>query len=181
MQSSTTPAWVLPALLASLCFAAHYVLLRGASGKIGDAFGGFLLETAAAVGLLLLMVVSPKDPVPTTSAGMLWSVLSGLMITGGVTLLFMSLRLGGPVAGTGTIALGGGVALAALLAPLFFQESLSPRRVLGVLLGLAATLLLATEKVEGARSAGGEPSPPKESPTAPEPAQSTPGAGESGE
>lgn len=159
MQPSTTPAWVLPALFASLCFAAHYVLLRGASGKIGDAFGGFLLEVAAAVGLLLLMVFGPKDSVPTTSAGVLWSVLSGLMITGGVTLLFMSLRLGGPVAGTGTIALGGGVALAALLAPLFFAESLTARRVLGVLLGLAATVVLATEKSPAA-SAPAEPTPP---------------------
>jgi drug/metabolite transporter (DMT)-like permease len=149
---------VVAALFASLCFAAHYLFLRGASGRIGDAFGGFLLETAAAIGLLVLMVVTPKDHVPTTSSGVLWSVLSGLMITGGVTLLFMSLRLGGPVAGTGTIALGGGVALAALFAPLFFAESLTMRRVLGVLLGLAATLLLATER----------------SPTAPAPADAAP-------
>jgi bacterial/archaeal transporter family protein len=159
LQPQTLQPWVLPALLASLCFAAHYVFLRGASGKIGDAFGGFLLETAAAIGLLLLMVVTPKDSVPTTSAGILWSVLSGLMITGGVTLLFMSLRLGGPVAGTGTIALGGGVALAALFAPLVFAESLSARRVLGVLLGLAATLLLATEKPPAVADPS-EPTPP---------------------
>jgi multidrug transporter EmrE-like cation transporter len=68
------------------------------------------------------------------------------MITGGVTLLFMAFRLGGPVAGTGTIALGGGVALAALLAPLFFAESLTPRRLVGVGLGLAATIVLASER-----------------------------------
>jgi uncharacterized membrane protein len=67
------------------------------------------------------------------------------MITGGVTLLFMSLRLGGPVAGTGTIALGGGVAIAALLAPFIFREAITTRRVIGVLLGLAATVLLSTE------------------------------------
>lgn len=138
-------SWVIAALVASVCFAAHYLFLRAASGRVGDAFGGFLLETAAAVGLLVLMFVGPKDGVATTTAGIVWSVLSGLMITGGVTLLFMSLRLGGPVAGTGTIALGGGVALAALLAPLFFDEALTTRRVIGVVLGLAATVVLSTE------------------------------------
>lgn len=138
-------SWVAAALVASVCFAAHYLFLRAASGRIGDAFGGFLLESAAAVGLLVLMVIMPKDTTATSTGGIVWSVLSGLMITGGVTLLFMSLRLGGPVAGTGTIALGGGVAIAALLAPLFFDETLTARRVAGVALGLAATVLLSTE------------------------------------
>ena len=139
------PSWVAAALVASLCFGAHYLMLRAASGRIGDAFGGFLLESAAAVGLLVLMIVLPKDEIATTSGGVVWSLLSGLMITGGVTLLFMSLRLGGPVAGTGTIALGGGVAIAALLAPFIFREAITARRVIGVLLGLAATVLLSTE------------------------------------
>ena len=139
------PSWVAAALVASLCFGAHYLMLRAASGRIGDAFGGFLLESAAAVGLLVLLIVLPKDEIATTSGGVVWSLLSGLMITGGVTLLFMSLRLGGPVAGTGTIALGGGVAIAALLAPFIFREAITTRRVIGVLLGLAATVLLSTE------------------------------------
>lgn len=138
--------WAVAALFAGLCFATHYLLLRGASGRVGDAFGGFLLEASAAAGLLVLMVVMPKGDTITTTSGIVYSCLSGLAITGGVTLLFMSLRLGGPVASTGTIALGGGVALAALAAPFFFGETLSTRRLIGVGLGLAATLVLATEK-----------------------------------
>jgi drug/metabolite transporter (DMT)-like permease len=140
------PPWTIAALAASLCFGAHYTLLRAASGKVGDAMGGLVLELAAAAGLLVLVLVGPRDGVATTTAGLVWSVLSGLAITGGVTLLFLSLRLGGPVAGTGTIALGGGVALAALVAPLFFDEALTPRRLVGVGLGVAATLVLATER-----------------------------------
>lgn len=61
-------------------------------------------------------------------------------------LLFMSLRLGGPVASTGTIAMGGGVTLAALAAPVLFAEGFTWRRALGVALGAAAIVLLATEK-----------------------------------
>ncbi|NUP06337.1 MAG: hypothetical protein HOW73_09790 [Polyangiaceae bacterium] len=136
------------AAAACLCFALHYTALRTASGKIGDALGGFLLELAAAIGLLILVFVTPAGDTPTTTKGIVWSVLSGLCITGGVTFLFMSLRLGGPVASTGTIALGGGVALAALASPFLFGESFTVRRALGVALGLAGMIVLATEKAE---------------------------------
>ena len=139
--------WILAALGAGLFFALHYVTLRAASGRIADAWGGLVVEVAAAVGLLVLALVAPASAhVATTRAGVLWSCVSGLGITGGVFLLFQSLRLGGPVAGTGTIALGGGVALASLLSPMFFAEALSTRRLVGVGLGLAAVLVLATEK-----------------------------------
>ncbi len=138
--------WAIAALAASACFAAHYLMLRAASGRIGDALGGFALEAAATVGLLVLLVVGPRSDTPTTTGGIIWSCLSGVMITGGVTLLYASFRLGGPVAGTGTIALGGGVAAAALAAPLFFAEAWTPRRLLGVALGLAATAVLASER-----------------------------------
>lgn len=140
------PSWTVAALLASLCFGLHYLALRAAAGKIGDALGGLLLELAAAVGLLLLYALGPKSAVPTTTSGLVWSCLSGLCITGGVTLLFLSLRLGGPVAGTGTIALGGGVTLAALAAPFVYAEAFTPRRVLGVAPGAIAMFLLATEQ-----------------------------------
>lgn len=138
-------SWTVPALIASLFFAAHYLTIRAASGKVGDVFGGFLLEASAAVGLLVLMAILPTEA-PATSRGIMWSIISGLCITGGVTFLFMALRVGGPVAGTGTIALGGGVVLASLLAPLFFNEAITLRRAIGVGLGLAATVILATER-----------------------------------
>jgi drug/metabolite transporter (DMT)-like permease len=140
------PPWTLAALGACLFFAGHYVTLRGASGRIPDAWGGLLVEVAASLGLLVLALLLPTSGVATTRAGVAWSCASGLCITGGVFLLFQSLRLGGPVAGTGTIALGGGVALASLIAPFVFAEAITPRRLVGVALGLAAVVVLATEK-----------------------------------
>lgn len=140
------PPWTLAALGACLFFAGHYVTLRGASGRIGDAWGGLLVEVAAAAGLLALALLLPASGVTTTRAGVAWSCVSGLCITGGVFLLFQSLRLGGPVAGTGTIALGGGVALASIIAPFVFGETVTARRVIGVGLGLAAVAVLASEK-----------------------------------
>jgi hypothetical protein len=42
--------------------------------------------------------------------------------------------------------LGGGVTLSAIVAPLAFGEVVTPRRALGVVLGLVAMALLATER-----------------------------------
>jgi uncharacterized membrane protein len=77
--------------------------------------------------------------------GLLFSVVSGLSVSGASILLFAALRRGGPVASTGTIVLGGGVALSALFAPLLFGEAYTLRRAIGVGLGLAAIAVLSQE------------------------------------
>jgi drug/metabolite transporter (DMT)-like permease len=140
------PPWSIPALCAAACIALHYLTLRAASGRLGDALGALCLEGTATLGILVLLALRLTPPAPTTSAGVFWSCVSGLAISGASTLLFAALRLGGPVSGTGTIVLGGGVALSALVAPLFFAEAFTLRRGLGVALGIAAMLLLATER-----------------------------------
>jgi bacterial/archaeal transporter family protein len=139
--------WQIAALFASCCIAAHYLLLRAASGKIGDSLGALILEATAAFGVAVMYVVGLRGgDVPTTRAGVLYAMLSGLGITGASILLFFALRRGGPVAATGTIVLGGGVALSALLSPFLFREPLTPRRIAGVALGIAAMIILSTER-----------------------------------
>ena len=138
--------WSIPAVLAAGCIAAHYLTLRAASGRIGPGLGALVLEGSAAVGILLLMIFRVAPGAPTAPGGIFWSMVSGLCISGATTLLFLALRLGGHVSATGTIVLGGGVALSALLAPLLFGDALTPRRVLGVALGLAGMAILATER-----------------------------------
>lgn len=147
-MSTSLPAWSLSALAASVCIAAHYLTLRAASGRVGDAMGALCLEGTAAIGILALMALRavPNAGAPSTSAGIVWACVSGLCISGATTLLFTSLRLGGPVAGTGTLVLGGGVALSALAAPLVFGDAVTARRAIGVALGIASMVVLATEK-----------------------------------
>jgi multidrug transporter EmrE-like cation transporter len=139
------PAWSVPALFAAACIAAHYLTLRAASGRIGDALGALVLEGSAALGILVLLATRAAPTAPTTASGVAWSCASGLCISGATTLLFTSLRLGGPVSATGPLVLGGGVALAALVAPAFFAEPFTLRRALGVAFALVAMALLATE------------------------------------
>lgn len=83
---------------------------------------------------------------PTSRGGVVFAVLSGLCISVASILLFQALRRGGPVASTGTIVLGGGVAISALASPWLFREPLTTRRLVGVALGITAMILLATER-----------------------------------
>jgi transporter family protein len=138
--------WVAPALLATACVGGHWLTLRAASGKVGDTLGALVLEGTAALGILALYLVGPRSEVATTGAGLLWSAASGLCITGASILIFMALRQGGPVSATGTVVMGGGVALSALLAPVLYGEAMSGRRFVGVALGVLAIVVLATER-----------------------------------
>ena len=140
------PAWSPPALGAALFIAVHYLLLRAASGRLSDRLGALVLEMAAAAGIAASFVLGPRgDAVPSTRAGLALAAASGLAVSVASILIFMSLRKGGPVASTGTIVLGGGVALSSLAAPLVFGESFTLRRAAGVALGIAAMWVLGGE------------------------------------
>jgi bacterial/archaeal transporter family protein len=137
--------WQMAALGAACCIGAHYLLLRAATGRVGDTLGALILETTAAIGIALGWALGLRGNVATTRAGVVYAALSGLFISVGSILIFYALRRGGPVASTGTIVLGGGVTISAILAPLVFREAMSGRRLLGVALGIAALIVLATE------------------------------------
>ncbi len=140
------PAWTPPALGAALFIAIHYLLLRAASGRIEDRLGALVLEGDGRPGHRL-------EPAPrrarcshrATRAGAFLAAGSGLAVAVASVLVFATLRRGGPVASTGTVVLGGGVALSALAAPWLFGEGFTPRRALGVGLGLAAMWVLGGE------------------------------------
>jgi uncharacterized membrane protein len=123
-------AWQLAALGAAGFVAAHFLFLRGAAGRIGDSLGALVLEASAALGIALAYAIGVRGSVPTTRAGIVFAVVSGLCVSVGSILLFQALRRGGPVASTGTIVLGGGVAISALASPFLFRgEPMTGRRL----------------------------------------------------
>ncbi|HVJ93595.1 MAG TPA: hypothetical protein VM580_27525 [Labilithrix sp.] len=140
-------AWQQAALGASIFVALHYMLLRASSGRVGDSLGALILEGTATVGILVAYLLGGTGGggVPTTRAGVVFAVLSGLCISAVSILLFFALRRGGPVAATGTIVLGGGVAISTLVGPFVFREPLTVRRLVGIALGIAALVVLSTE------------------------------------
>lgn len=139
--------WQMAALGAAVLVAGHYLLVRASSGKIGDSLGALILEVTAAIGIAIAYGLGLRGGgVETQRNGVLFAVLSGLCISGGSILLFQALRRGGPVASTGTIVLGGAVALSSLVSPWIFREPMTARRFVGVALGLAALVVLSTER-----------------------------------
>jgi uncharacterized membrane protein len=137
--------WVGASLGAAVFIAAHYLLLRAASGRLNDTLGALVLEAAAVVGIALNYLLGARGPaVSATRAGVVFAAMSGLCISGASILLFAAMRRGGSVAATGTIVLGGGVTLSALIAPLVFAEGFTVRRAIGVALGVAAMAVLST-------------------------------------
>jgi bacterial/archaeal transporter family protein len=141
------PLWSVPALFGSAFIAVHYLLLRAASGRVDDRLGALMVESSATVVLAmsLLWRARPDPQTALSRAGLGFAAASGVAVAGASVLLFVALRRGGPVASTGMIVLGGGVALSALAAPWLFGESFTARRAAGVVLGLAALWLLGGE------------------------------------
>jgi len=139
-------SWPLAALSAAACFTAHYLALRAATGRIADGLGALCIEASAALGLLALFALGVTPRGQVTPLGLAFACASGLAISAMMALLFTSIRLGAPVSSAGTIVMGGGLALAALIAPLLFGEGFTLRRAIGVLLGLAAMGVLASER-----------------------------------
>ena len=139
--------WLLASLGAGGFIAVHYMFLRAASGRLNDTLGALILEGTAAIGIALNFFVGIRGAsVTTTRLGVFFSMMSGLAISGASILLFFALRRGGPVSTTGTIVLGGGVTLSALLAPWIFGEGFTVRRAIGVALGIAAIAVLSKDE-----------------------------------
>jgi bacterial/archaeal transporter family protein len=139
------PPWTPAALGGAFFIAVHYVLLRAASGRVEDRLGALVLEASAAIGIAASMLVGAPGGGASTRAGIALAAASGLAVSVSSVLLFGALRRGGPVASTGAIVLGGGVALSALIAPVLFGEAWTLRRAIGVALGVAAMWVLGKE------------------------------------
>jgi bacterial/archaeal transporter family protein len=153
--------WQIAALGAACFVAGHYLLLRAAAGRIGDALGALVLEGVAAAGIAIAYLLGVRGGTTTTRAGVTYALLSGLCISAATILLFFALRRGGPVASTGTMILGGGVTLSAIAAPFLFAEPMTGRRIVGVALGVAALVVLATERSPGERIESSEAATPR--------------------
>jgi transporter family protein len=139
-------SWVTSALAGAVAIAVHYLFVRAATGRIEDRLGALILEVTAALGIAGSFALGMRgERIPTTRAGLLFAGAAGLAISFSSVFLFGALRRGGPVASTGIIVLGGGVALSALFAPWLFGEAFTARRVFGVALGIAAMWVLASE------------------------------------
>ena len=136
--------WFWYAIGAAVLYGMHQIFTRMAADKIGDGLGGFVVEATAAVTIfayLASLYFSGRWNQPFTSAGFMYSVLTGICVGVGTIFFFILFQRGGPLSAVPMI-LAGGAAIMAIAGIAFFKEPASLLRVLGIVLALTGLFLL---------------------------------------
>jgi bacterial/archaeal transporter family protein len=137
-------AWFWYAVVAAVLYGAHQIFTRLAADHIGEGLGGFIVEASAAVSILLylafLWLVNRWNQ-QFTNQGIFYSVLTGICVGAGTIAFFLLFQKGGPLSAVPAI-LAGGAAIMAIVGILFFHESPSWQRLLGVAFAILGLFLL---------------------------------------
>lgn len=136
--------WFWYAVVAAVLYGAHQIFTRLAADRIGEGLGGFVVEAAATLTILLYLVALRalgRWHQPFSSAGFWYSALTGVCVGAGTVAFFLLFQRGGPLSSV-PIILAGGAALMAMAGILFFHEPASWPRLLGVAFAIAGLFLL---------------------------------------
>lgn len=136
--------WFWYAIGAAVLYGLHQIFTRMASDRIGDGLGGFVVEGTAAATILLYLAYLywfGKWNQQATGAGVFYSVLTGLCVGVGTVFFFLLFQKGGPLSAVPMI-LAGGAAIMAKAGILFFGESASVPRLVGIVMAIVGLYLL---------------------------------------
>ena len=139
-------AWFWYAIWAAVLYGLHQIFTKLAAERISDGLGGFVVEATAALTILLYLAWLRFGGTwnQTSSApGVFYSVLTGICVGAGTIVFFVLFQKGGPLSAV-PMVLAGGAALMAVVGILFFKESVSAPRLLGIVLALVGLYLLRT-------------------------------------
>ena len=137
-------SWFWYAVGAAVLYGAHQIFTKLAADRISDGLGGLVVEASAATTILLYLLwlrFAGTWNQTSSPAGVFWSVLTGICVGVGTVFFFMLFQKGGPLSAVPVI-LAGGAALMAIAGILFFKESASGIRLLGISLALIGLFLL---------------------------------------
>ena len=140
------PDWFHYAVGAALLYGLHQIFTKLAADRISDGLGGFVVEATAALtilGYLGWLRFAGTWNQTSSSAGVFYSVLTGICVGAGTILFFLLFQKGGPLSSVPMI-LAGGAALMAVAGILFFKEPVSLLRLLGIGMALVGLFLLRT-------------------------------------
>ena len=138
------PPWFWYAVAAAVLYGAHQIFTRIASDHIGDGLGGFVVESVAALTILLYLAflyVTKRWDQKFSSEGFYYSTIPGICVGAGTVAFFLLFQKGGPLSSVPVI-LAGGAAIMAVAGIVFFREPASWQRLLGVCLAIALLFLL---------------------------------------
>ena len=139
-----TTQWFPWAVAAAVLYGLHQIFTKMAAEKIGDGLGGFVVEATAALSILCYLAwlrLSGHWNQTSSTAGVFYSVLTGICVGAGTIAFFLLFQKGGPLSAV-PMVLAGGAALMAIAGIALFKEPTAWPRLLGIVLALAGLFLL---------------------------------------
>jgi transporter family protein len=136
--------WFWYAIGAAILYGLHQIFTKLASNEIGDGLGSFVVEATAASSILAYLIslhLSGQWSQKLSLPGVVYSVLTGICVGVGTILFFLLFQKGAPLSAVPMI-LASGAALMAMVGIIFFHESASLSRLLGIALSISGLLLL---------------------------------------
>ena len=136
--------WFWYAVVAAILYGAHQIFTRLASDHIGDGLGGFVVESVAALTILLYLAAlwfGGRWNQKFSGAGVYYSVLTGICVGVGTNRIFPAFSEG-RAASSVPVILAGGAAIMAIAGILFFREPATWQRVVGIILAIGGLFLL---------------------------------------
>jgi transporter family protein len=137
-------AWFWYAVVAAVLYGAHQIFTRKAAERIGEGLGGFIVEASAALSILIYLAIlgfSGRWNQKFSAAGFNYSLLTGICVGAGTIAFFVLFQKGGPLSSVPAI-LAGGAAIMAIAGILFFRESPSWERIVGIAFAMIGLFLL---------------------------------------
>src|SRR5262245_710047 len=137
-------AWFWYAVVAAVLYGAHQIFTRMAAERVGEGLGGFIVEATAALSILIYLAIlwlGGRWNQKFSGAGFNYSLLTGICVGAGTIAFFLLFQKGGPLSSVPAI-LAAGAAIMAFAGILFFHETLSWQRLLGVVLAIIGLFLL---------------------------------------
>jgi drug/metabolite transporter (DMT)-like permease len=135
------------ALLTTLFFGFYNIFTKAAGPKIGGVLGPLLLESFAAVILLVFFLWrrSNGSVESSTLPGVAYSLAGGFCAAAGSICFFMVFSRGGLLSAAGSFVLIGSALLTIVGGFILFKEPLNAYRLAGIILGLISLFLLKME------------------------------------
>jgi len=136
--------WFWYAVVAAILYGAHQIFTRLAADHIGEGLGGFIVESSAAISILIYLMFlwfGGRSNQKFSAVGFNYSLLTGICVGAGTIAFFLLFQKGGPLSSVPAI-LAGGAAIMAIAGILFFREPASWQRLLGIVLAITGLFLL---------------------------------------
>jgi len=136
--------WFWYAISAAILYGAHQIFTRLAAEHIGDGIGGFIVEATATITIILYLAFlwfSGQWHQKITLVGFNYSALTGVCVGAGTVAFFLLFQNDGPLSAVPAI-LAGGAAIMAISGVVFFHETLTLQRILGIVFSIFGLYLL---------------------------------------